>query len=1014
MRSGAIFARGSCRALKWMALFGVVFALGVGQAAAQVTFSGKDGVKGDEGGRVTVTVTAKVRVAADQDDAQTVTLTAPTANITGITADNAKMLSPAETPDYGLPGTINMRIPGNPSSSTPLDTSATATYTIQLQGDTDAEDEVFNVVFEDPSALFAALNGVTQSGSETAIAAVDEADRTRKITINDTDDQEFVWKVTGPANPNEGANIMVSLTADPTPIDLEYVTALRVDKSGYTLDPTSFEFDASEDTANEDGPMVSITITPPNPDGNRDTDTIMVEATVAGTASSRVPALPIEVADIHGLPKADKISAKAYTDDGEGKPSKTETMSVMEGGDPVHVTVTVDRGTTGYPMDEALDVSVMADSSQSLDYRVDKTMVTVPKGKGDQKATFKLWALKDDDVGEENLMLTLTAKGADDKKGPGEVMQTFSIAIEDDTTAKVWAKDGAMDAVYGARDEAAGDDEKINPGENFDLMTDDLFGHLPTVTVDYAASSDNSAVSVSASGEKITVMPQDMEGTAKITITATATDKASSFQTSQTRSDVARIMFEVDVMRGALSVSVAADPMTIMEGESATITATAAREVAASDGEVKVDLQVVGGGTLSADSITIAAGETMGTAMVTADQDDDYDNETLTVIARGAGEATIEIAVTDDDEMPEPTNLITAKSSADIEAVLMEAGLGDDDMFNPGATAMVDASMLFEAADGVSVTYAAESDDMAAVSTSVSGKMVSVMGGSAGHAHVTITATATMASSIEIHTGQPATNVATVMFSVNVTNTPLAITVSTDPMDMVEEGGMITVTATANRDVVADDGDVEVMLTITGAVEMNEMTIAIAAGSSGTAMVQVLDDMEVAPLADITIVATGSGIATPQTFTISVTENDSARTFTLSAPEDMMNLVEGGEGVELTVTADPAVSEDTEVMIMVDRSASTAGADDFTAAAVMISAGETSGTTMLMATEDDMPDSGHGSPEMLVVFAMADNTQSNTVSFYIWDMAVPALPLIAQLLLAAFLAIGGYRRYLRR
>ena len=101
-------------------------------------------------------------------------------------------------------------------------------------------------------------------------------------------------------------------------------------------------------------------------------------------------------------------------------------------------------------------------------------------------------------------------------------------------------------------------------------------------------------------------------------------------------------------------------------------------------------------------------------------------------------------------------------------------------------------------------------------------------------------------------------------------------------------------------------------------------------------------------------------------------------------------------------------------MIMVDRAASTAGADDFTAEAVMINAGETSGTTMLMATEDGMDDSGHASPEMLVVFATADNTQSNTVSFYIWDMAVPALPIIAQLLLAFFLAIGGYRRYLRR
>ena len=39
MRTGAIFARGSCRALKWMALVGVVFMLGGGSAAAQATFT---------------------------------------------------------------------------------------------------------------------------------------------------------------------------------------------------------------------------------------------------------------------------------------------------------------------------------------------------------------------------------------------------------------------------------------------------------------------------------------------------------------------------------------------------------------------------------------------------------------------------------------------------------------------------------------------------------------------------------------------------------------------------------------------------------------------------------------------------------------------------------------------------------------------------------------------------------------------------------------------------------------
>ena len=489
--------------------------------------------------------------------------------------------------------------------------------------------------------------------------------------------------------------------------------------------------------------------------------------------------------------------------------------------------------------------------------------------------------------------------------------------------------------------------------------------------------------------------------------------------------NVARIMFDVDVVMPALSVSVTADSMEIMEGESTSITAMATRAVTE---RTKISLLVVGDmdayklhNELGEDveGVEIPAGETTAVATLSATEDDDHMDETLTVIATGpgiAGSMQMEIMVTDNDEAPtppEPTNVITARSSDDIYPLLMAAGLaGDDAMFNPGMTAELNASEMFNVMEGYSASYAAESDAMNVASASTMGRMVSVMAGEAGMAHVTITATATMASGVM--TGQPATNVATVTFPVNVVNTPLAITVSTDPMDMVEEGGTITVTATANRDVVADDGDVQVTLTITGAVEMNEATIAIAAGSSNSTMIQVLDDMEVAPMADITIVATGSGIATAQTFTISVTENDSARTFTLSAPDDMMHLVEGGDGVELTVTADPPVSVDTEVTIMVDRAASTADADDFTAAAITISAGEASGTTMLTATEDSMDDSGHGSPEMLVVFAMADNTQSNSVSFYIWDMAVPALPIIAQLLLAAFLAIGGYRRYMRR
>ena len=39
---------------------------------------------------------------------------------------------------------------------------------------------------------------------------------------------------------------------------------------------------------------------------------------------------------------------------------------------------------------------------------------------------------------------------------------------------------------------------------------------------------------------------------------------------------------------------------------------------------------------------------------------------------------------------------------------------------------------------------------------------------------------------------------------------------------------------------------------------------------------------------------------------------------------------------------------------------------------------------------------------------------TNSLMFYLWDAAVPALPIIAQFLLAALMAVGGYRRYRRR
>ena len=52
--------------------------------------------------------------------------------------------------------------------------------------------------------------------------------------------------------------------------------------------------------------------------------------------------------------------------------------------------------------------------------------------------------------------------------------------------------------------------------------------------------------------------------------------------------------------------------------------------------------------------------------------------------------------------------------------------------------------------------------------------------------------------------------------------------------------------------------------------------------------------------------------------------------------------------------------------------------------------------------------------EVLVLFGRVNGEQTNALTFTIWDMAVPALPLIGQLLLALFMMAGGARLYRRR
>ena len=154
------------------------------------------------------------------------------------------------------------------------------------------------------------------------------------------------------------------------------------------------------------------------------------------------------------------------------------------------------------------------------------------------------------------------------------------------------------------------------------------------------------------------------------------------------------------------------------------------------------------------------------------------------------------------------------------------------------------------------------------------------------------------------------------------------------------------------------------------------------------------------------------------TFPVEVVDKDLV--VMLEMPSNVMdgNIVEG-MSYEIGVMANRMITEaegSVEVMIMRDRSQSDADDSDFTVGNATIMAGSDSATAELMVTEDNMPDAGtdDNMGEQLVLYGEVDGEAINSLTFTIWDAAVPALPLIGQLVLALLMALGGARLYRRR
>ena len=656
MRTGAIFARGSCRALKWMAVFGVVFALGAGQALAQgpeidirsVTVGGRTTNTVPEGQLLTVTVTLDTRVPRTATGVNSVVVTLAEGVLN---ASNAFTANPGDLGAMGWAETDDVVIPNMTITIGEQQTSGSASFVTGR--DADAVNEKFRI----QATADQGTGSVTTTTDPGHFTVASDASGMFAGTIDDAEEQTYELKLDTSviaSKPMENGNFDVTLRAVPARPDNEFQTAFMYletgDVTGYSyLNPTDNSEvtgvhqvvvgSGSQNDGSQGALIVDLRVMAPLNDKNRTDDTIMLDAyTGSAGRNEGVATLAVEVADIHMLPDADAISAEARD---EKKYADGEMITSVMEGSMAYVFIMVENTLRDQVADdEKFSVSLSAaNSSQLLDFKVTPSSITVPSrdeftlpsDDSEMIGPFTLEALMDEDIGAETLMLNIDLTTAEPAKGYGSGSSAgmFSIMLEDTTMPMVWAKsqEEIEAAVYAAKG-----DGPMYPGDSFEIMTADLFDMAEGVMVAFSATSDSAAASAAASASMVTVMGVEM-GMAHITVTGTATMPSGAKPLPQTMSNIAQVIFPVEVMDRPMTYMLSGpEDMNIVEGGMGAMLTVTANQAVAMDTEVMVmrdrAMSTAGDDDYMLDPmmITIMAGEMMGSTMVMAVEDDMMEN----------------------------------------------------------------------------------------------------------------------------------------------------------------------------------------------------------------------------------------------------------------------------------------------------------------------------------------------------------------------------------------------------
>ena len=676
MRTGAIFARGSCRALKWMALFGVVFALGAGSAAAQITVTVPDKV--DEGADVNLTVGGSISIPAGTAvGILTITggtLAAGTATATARAATDANL---------GFIGQVQIDTPAHPASATSalvyaIPAGHALVWNVGRDGAGNAEDEVVNV------PEFTVAHSVLTLGSPANAAEGKEA-----VIIEDATPQDYTLSLPdGKSAIMEGDPMATSLTLKANPPKTLPVAGvmfeLSTNSAAYALTmPDGTPLDANG-RALTGGGMLDVGLKVGN-DGNRKDESVTV---TAKTATMTLKAQPIAVTDAHKLPMLrgdlwDSDSMEVTGPAMEGADYKLRVFPVDADGDRIPATEdwTVTLTTGGTATEGASADYTLADS-------VEIAMNTVANMSHNTAA---LMVMDDNDLDpNETVVVSYTVMG-DPANGPGmsDSMELLTVTIEDETMAQVRAKsDAEAQAVIDAALPQA-DPHGFNPGDSITFDPAKMFTPTEGYELGYEVSSGNTATARAGASDGMVRVDAVAVGSTTLTVTARARMASA---VPQTQAGVAQVMVNVAVVP---QPDAPVDPVAPSAPQNLTATAGNAQVVlswtapASGDAPTGYEYHAAGAGITSSWTSTSSTATTHTVTGLT--NGTEYTFQVRAMNAGGTGLASASVKAT--PMAPDPGVQVTVKSVTTSTSVDESGGLEVSVVANVPAGTKVDGKV---------------------------------------------------------------------------------------------------------------------------------------------------------------------------------------------------------------------------------------------------------------------------------------------------------------------------------